>query len=176
MIYYWMHKSYINIFWFTRSLSRCLFLCRLQWQKMRANTNEPCWTYILPDLPAKILLQLCWINCNDAHLWCWLVGTFSTFFWRIFWPFNIRHHQTLCHHWWCYTYHYYSHHNTLGHFTFWLRPWLTFSTEPKITFSWRWAKKWIQIFRLISATAQSELFAQPRQSPKLGLSCVGDQT
>jgi len=42
--------------------------------------------------------------------------------------------------------------------------------EPKTTLSRRWAKKWSRIFRLVSATAQSELLAQPRLSPKFGLS------
>jgi len=51
---------------------------------------------------------------------------------------------------------------TMGHFTFWLRPWLSLLAEPKTTLSWRWAKKWSRIFRLVSAVAQTELLAQPR--------------
>jgi len=30
---------------------------------------------------------------------------------------------------------------TLGHFTFWIRPWLSLLAEPKTTLSRRWAKK-----------------------------------
>jgi len=52
----------------------------------------------------------------------------------------------------------------VGHFTFWLRPWLSLLAEPKTTLSRRLAKKWSWIFRLVSATAQSELLAHPRLS------------
>jgi len=31
--------------------------------------------------------------------------------------------------------------DTLGHFTFWLRPWPSLLAEPKTTLSQRWAKK-----------------------------------
>jgi len=51
--------------------------------------------------------------------------------------------------------------DTMGYFTFWLSPWLSLLAEPKTGLSWRWAKKWSRIFRLVSATVQSELLAQP---------------
>jgi len=37
--------------------------------------------------------------------------------------------------------------------------------EPKTRLSWRWAKKWSRIFRLVSAVAQFKLWL----SPKFGL-------
>jgi len=56
---------------------------------------------------------------------------------------------------------------TMGHFTFWLSSWPSFLAEPKTRLSRRWAKKWSQIFHLVSATAQSELMAQPAWSEPL---------